>query len=174
MVGRNNEYIKTNMKLNISDTLNAQINSELWSSYLFLSMSVNASSKGFKGVAHWFYVQSQKENLDAKKLMDYLNSIGSKVYLYPIEGVPAEWESPLEMFKHKLQHDIKISRLIYVASTIAEENNDNDTLDFLTNFANEQKKEENISRNMIMAFDSVKDDEFAFTLLDKELGEREL
>ena len=78
------------------------------------------------------------------------------------------------MFKHKLQHDIKISRLIYVASTIAEENNDNDTLDFLTNFANEQKKEENISRNMIMAFDSVKDDEFAFTLLDKELGEREL
>ena len=78
------------------------------------------------------------------------------------------------MFKHKLQHDIKISRLIYVASTIAEENNDNDTLDFLTNFANEQKKEENISRNMIMTFDSVKDDEFAFTLLDKELGEREL
>ena len=83
MVGRNNEYINTNMKLNISDTLNAQINSELWSSYLFLSMSVNASSKGLKGVAHWFYVQSQKENSDAKKLMDYLNSIGSKVYLYP-------------------------------------------------------------------------------------------
>jgi ferritin len=117
---------------------------------------------------------SLQQAKDAKKLMDYLNSIGSKVYLYPIEGVPAEWESPLEMFKHKLQHDIKISRLIYVASTIAEENNDNDTLDFLTNFANEQKKEENISRNMIMAFDSVKDDEFAFTLLDKELGEREL
>ena len=47
--------------------------------------------------------------------------------------------------------------------------------DQVTEFAElEQKKEENISRNMIMAFDSVKDDEFAFTLLDKELGEREL
>ena len=63
------------MKLSLNDAINAQINIELWSAYLFLSMSVNSSSKGLKGVAHWFYKQHQKELSDANKLIDYLKSI---------------------------------------------------------------------------------------------------
>ena len=162
------------MRENFNDTINAQINAELWSAYLFLSMSANAGSKGFKGVSHWFYIQSQKELSDAGKLINFLNSTGSKVCLFPIEGVPAEWDSILDMFKNKLEHDSKISKLIYVALTMAEENKDIVLLDFLTKFAKEQQKEENISRNMIMAFDSVKNDNFALSLLDNELGERKL
>ena len=39
--------------------MNAQINAELWSAYLYLSMSMDAEAKGLKGVANWFYVQFQ-------------------------------------------------------------------------------------------------------------------
>lgn len=159
--------------LNLNDTINAQINTELWSSYLFLSMSINASSKNFKGIANWFYIQHQKELSDAKKLIDYLNLINSKVYLYPIEGVPTEWDSPLEMFKHKLEHDKKISTLIHATSTIAEENHDYVSLDFLTKFANEQLKEEEKSRELVAAFEAAGDNKYMLMTLDKELGKIE-
>ena len=43
----------------LHDALNEQINAELWSAYLYLSMSMDAEAKGLKGVANWFFVQFQ-------------------------------------------------------------------------------------------------------------------
>ena len=157
------------MELSINDTINAQINTELWSAYLFLSMSANASSKGFKGVAHWFYIQHQKEMSDAKKLIDYLNSIDSKFYLYPIEGVPIEWNTPQEMFEHKLKHDQKISKLIHANSIISKEKQDYVLLDFLTQFAKDQLKEENISKEIIKAFHAAENNKYALSRLTELL-----
>ena len=93
------------MNSNLNDTINAQINTELWSAYLFLSMSTNAMSKGLKGVSEWFYMHHQKELADAKELIDYIISIDGKVYFYPLEEIPTDWNSALDMFKHKLEHD---------------------------------------------------------------------
>ena len=160
------------MELNLNDLINAQINTELWSAYLFLSMSVNANSKNLKGVANWFYIQYQKELSDAKKIIDYLNSTNNKVYLYPIEGVPSEWDTALEMFKHKLEHEQKIYKIIHAIAKIAEEKQDYAALNFLIDFAKEQIKEENITKKIITEFEAVKDNEYALYLLDKKLGER--
>ena len=160
------------MEHNLNDTLNAHINTELWSSYLFLSMSVNAASKGLKGLSHWFYKQHQKELADAKKIIDYLNSIDSKVYLYPIEEVPAEWDSPLEMFKHKHEHDKKISRLIYATASIAEEMQHFPSIEFFKKFAADHLNEESVSSEFITAFEAVEGDKYALSILDKQLGER--
>ena len=41
----------------MQEAINAQINAELWSAYLYLSMSMDAADKGFKGSAHWFVHQ---------------------------------------------------------------------------------------------------------------------
>ena len=46
----------------LHDAINAQINAELWSAYLYLAMSMDAETKGYKGVANWFYVQFQEDN----------------------------------------------------------------------------------------------------------------
>ena len=159
------------MELSLNDTINAQINTELWSSYLFLSMSVNADSKGLKGVADWFYAQHQKESADAKKLIDHMNSIGSKVYLYPIEAVPCEWESLLDMFAHKLDHDEKISRLLHVTTSMAEDIDDSASIEFLTTFAQEQKRVAATSKELYDAFEAAGCDIETISLLDKKLGE---
>ena len=45
----------------LHEAINAQINAELWSAYLYLAMSMDAEAKGYKGVANWFYVQFQEE-----------------------------------------------------------------------------------------------------------------
>ena len=71
--------------------INEQINAELWSAYLYLAMSMDAESKGYKGVANWFYVQWLEEQDHAHILMNYLNSRDCKVTLKPIAEVRTEW-----------------------------------------------------------------------------------
>ena len=41
--------------------INEQINAELWSAYLYLSMAMDAEAKALKGIANWFFVQWLEE-----------------------------------------------------------------------------------------------------------------
>lgn len=43
----------------IEEALNAQINAELWSAYLYLSMAAYAHANGNPGMGNWFEVQFQ-------------------------------------------------------------------------------------------------------------------
>ena len=104
---------------NLHDAINAQINAELWSAYLYLAMSMDAETKGYKGVANWFYVQFQEEQDHARIFMNYLNSRDAKVTLLPIEEVPATWDSVLDMFKQTLEHEKKVTSLINNLAFIA-------------------------------------------------------
>ena len=54
----------------LHDALNAQVNAELWSAYLYLSMALDAESKGYKGIANWFHVQFQEEQAHARIFMN--------------------------------------------------------------------------------------------------------
>ena len=63
--------------------LNAQINAEFWSAYLYLSMSVHFSAKGMKGVANWFAVQFKEEQDHAQIFVDYVLARGGRVTLAP-------------------------------------------------------------------------------------------
>ena len=74
----------------LHEALNAQVNAEFWSAYLYLSMSMDAEAKGLKGVANWFYVQFQEEQDHARILMNYILSRDGKVSLKPIEAVRTE------------------------------------------------------------------------------------
>ncbi len=68
----------------MEEALNAQINAEFWSAYLYLSMSVAAAAKGHKGVANWFSVQFKEEQAHAQIFMNYLLSRGGRVVLAPL------------------------------------------------------------------------------------------
>ena len=71
--------MKAMISQKLHDAINAQINAELWSAYLYLSMSMDAESKGYKGVANWFYVQFCEEQDHARIFMNYLHSLDAKV-----------------------------------------------------------------------------------------------
>ena len=134
-------------------------------------MSINAESKGYKGIANWFFAQHQKESADAKKLIDHMNAIESKIYLYPIEDVPCECDSLLDMFAHKLDHEQKISRLLHVTTSMGEDIYDSASIEFLTKFACEQQRVAATSRELYEACEAAGCDSEAISLLDKRLGE---
>ena len=156
----------------LHNAVNAQVNAELWSAYLYLAMSLDAEAKGYKGVANWFYVQFQEEQAHARIFMNYLNSRDAKVELLPIEGVPSSWESVLDMFKQTLEHEKKVTSLINNLAAIANEDRDFASINRLNWFIDEQVEEEESARDMIFTVESVEGDKYGMYVLDKELAAR--
>ena len=156
----------------LHEAINAQINAELWSAYLYLAMSMDAEAKGLKGVANWFHVQYLEEQDHARIFMNYLNSRDAKVVLQPIAEVPTEWGSVLEMFKQTLEHEKKVTALINNLAFIANEDRDFASINRLVWFIDEQIEEEENAREMISAVEAVDGNKYGMYMLDKELAAR--
>ena len=157
---------------NLHQAINAQINAELWSAYLYLAMSMDAEAKGLKGVANWFHVQYLEEQDHARIFMNYLNSRDAKVVLQPIAEVPTEWNSVLEMFEQTLAHEKKVTALINNLAFIANEDRDFASINRLVWFIDEQVEEEESAREMIAAVEAVEGNKYGMYMLDKELATR--
>ncbi len=156
----------------LHEALNAQINAEMWSAYLYLSMSVDAEAKGLKGVANWFYVQFQEEQDHARILMNYILSRDAEVRLQPIAEVRTSWDSPLEMFRDTFEHEQKVTAMINNLAAIAAGDKDYASSNMLVWFIDEQVEEEESAREMIGACEAVEGNKFGLYMLDKELAAR--
>ena len=152
--------------------VNAQINAELWSAYLYLAMSLDAESKGYKGFANWFYIQFQEEQAHARIFMNYLNSVDAKVELLPIAGVKTSWDSVLDMFKQTLEHEKKVTGMINNIAFIANEDKDYAAINRINWFVDEQVEEEESAREMITTFEAVEGNKYGMYMIDKELAAR--
>lgn len=156
----------------LHEAINRQINAELWSAYLYLSMGMDAQNKGLQGVANWFKIQFKEEQDHATILMNYLNSQDAKVELDAIEAVPTRWESVLDMFKQTLEHERKVTAMINNLAAIAQKDNDFASVNRLMWFVNEQVEEEDTARGMIDAVEAVEGNKYGMYMLDKELAGR--
>ncbi len=156
----------------LQDALNAQINAEFWSAYLYLSMSMYFQSEGRPGFANWFKVQFQEEQAHAEIFMNYLNSRGGRVQLAPIEAVPTHWESALDVYKETLAHEEKVTAMINNLYAIAEAEHDYATRGKLDWFVSEQVEEEETARDLIDRLKLVGDNGLALYTIDQELATR--
>ena len=156
----------------LHEAINAQINAELWSAYLYLAMSLDAENKGYKGVANWFFVQFKEEQDHARIFMNYLNSVDAKVTLLPIAEVPSKWGTVLDMFKQTLEHEKKVTSLINNLAFIANEDRDFASINRLVWFIDEQVEEEESARDMITAVEAVEGNKYGMYMLDKDLAAR--
>ncbi len=156
----------------LHDAINEQINAELWSAYLYLSMSLDAEDKGLKGVANWFFIQFREEQDHARIFMNYLNSQGAKVVLKPIAKVDTKWKTPLDMFKKTLEHEKVVTSLIHNLAVIAHEDMDFASINRLNWFVDEQVEEEENARELIDSFEMAGDNKYGVYQLDKELATR--
>lgn len=156
----------------IQDAINAQINAEFWSAYLYLSMAMHFEAEGRPGVANWFKIQWQEEQAHAQIFINYLNQRGGRVELKAIDAVPTTWASPLEAFKHTLEHEQKVTSLINALYALAEQEHDYATRDRLNWFVTEQVEEEDNCRSLIDKFSMIGDNGMGLYMLDQELGAR--
>jgi len=156
----------------LEKAINAQINAELWSAYLYLSMSMHFANNGYDGIANWFAVQFKEEQDHATIFMNYLNSRDGKVILEPIAGVETEWASPLAAFDATLVHEQKVTAMINNLNALALEHKDFATQATLQWFITEQIEEEETARGFIDALKKIGDNGYGLYMFDKELASR--
>ena len=128
--------------------LNAQVNAEFWSAYLYLSMSTNFSALGNPGFANWFAVQFKEEQDHAMIFVKYILSRGGKVSLAPIDKVQTEWASPLAAFEDTLTHEKKVTAMIHDLYTLADAEKDYATKSMLGWFIDEQVDRDSGNRDV--------------------------
>ncbi|MCI1741806.1 MAG: ferritin [Prevotella sp.] len=156
----------------IEKALNEQINAEMWSAYLYLSMAAYCHSIRQTGTARWFEVQFKEEQDHAKILFNYIIRRDGRVVLGAIVTVPKEWKSVHEMFENALKHEQGITKKINDLVALAKRENDYATESMLQWFIDEQVEEEDNARDIIDKLDMIKEDGFGIYMLDKELGGR--
>lgn len=111
--------------------LNVQINAEMWSSNLYLSMAFYLKNKGLDGCANWLMKQSQEELNHAYEIADYLNKRGEKAEVGMVDVVPTGWGDVAEVFKNVYDHECHVSKLIDELVDVASAEKDKATQDFL-------------------------------------------
>ena len=156
----------------MQSALNAQINAEMWSAYLYLSMSMAAADKGLKGVANWFAIQFKEEQDHAQIFINYVLSRGGRVLLEPLAAVDTEWESALAMFEQTLLHEQKVTSLINDLYNLAIEEKDHATRSMLTWFIDEQVEEEDSARDIIDQLRMIECNKLGLYMIDKEMAAR--
>ncbi len=156
----------------ITDAINAQINAELWSAYLYLSMGMQFEAAGHPGIANWFKVQYKEEQAHAEIFMNYLNSRGARVVLRPIDAVPTEWACPKCAFTDTLAHEQKVTAMINNLYALAEAEHDYATRGMLDWFVREQVEEEETAKSMIDRLRLIGDNGYGLYMLDQELAAR--
>lgn len=156
----------------MAKALNEQINKEMYSAYLYMSMSAHCTHLGMDGFANWFMVQYQEENMHAMKFYDYLNSQGAKVTLEAIEKPPVDFGTMLEMFEATLQHEQFVTKSINDLVDLAIKEKDHATKIFLQWFVTEQVEEEANDNAIIAKLKMVGESKNGLFMIDKELGTR--
>ncbi|HHO48012.1 MAG TPA: ferritin [Desulfobacteraceae bacterium] len=160
------------LKEKMLNALNDQINAELYSSYLYLSMESYFQSLNLKGFAVWMRAQVQEELFHAMKFYDYVCDRGGRVVLGAIEKPDASWKTPLDAFKQIQKHEQLVTGLINSLVELAMKEKDHATLNFLQWFVAEQVEEEASVGEIVDKLKLIRQDTSGLYLLDAELGKR--
>jgi ferritin len=157
----------------VRDAMNDQIQRELESAYIYLSMAAYFDSISLPGMAQWMRSQFQEEQFHAFKFYDYIGDRGGRVVLQPIGQPPVEFESPLDVFEKTLAHEQKVTGFINDLYALAIAEKDFASQMFLNWFVEEQVEEEKTANDIIDVLKRIGDNGHALIMLDKELGQRQ-
>ena len=156
----------------IQKAINDQINREIFSSYLYLAMSANASGKGYKGTAHWFRVQYQEELGHALKFFDYVLSQGGVPDLGAVARPDAPFKTILEMFEHTLAHEKAITKSLNDLMDLAVSEKDYASQALLQWYITEQVEEESNDVDIVTMLKMAGSSSGTMLMIDKQLGKR--
>jgi ferritin len=156
----------------MQDAINNQINKEMFSSYLYLSMAAYFEKTGLPGAAKWMHVQAGEETEHAMKFFEHLIDRGGKVVLAAIAAPQTDWAGPMAAFKAVLEHEQFVTRSIYDLYEVALAEKDYAAQVLLQWYINEQVEEEKNATEIIDSMSRIEAHETAVLQLDHQLAKR--
>jgi ferritin len=156
----------------VVDELNKQVNEEMFSAYLYLSMNAYFESLNLKGFANWMKVQVQEELAHAMKFYDFIIGRGGRVVLDQLKKPKTEWKSPLDAFEAAYAHEQHITGRINTLVNLAIEEKDHATNAMLQWFVTEQVEEEANTSAVTEKLKLAGDKGAGLFMMDQELARR--
>jgi ferritin len=160
------------LKQRVADAINAQINAEFYSAYLYLSMSAYFQNQGLPGFANWMRVQFEEEQFHALKFYDYVSERGGRVLLTSFETPKHKWATVVEVFEDVLKHELHVTDLINGLVDISIEEKDHASNSFFKWFVDEQVEEEANVEQILSQLKLINGKGDGILLLDRELATR--
>ncbi|MEG0250273.1 MAG: ferritin [Peptostreptococcus sp.] len=157
------------MEKEVLKAMNEHINLEIYSGYLYLTMSIQMEKYNYKGFSKWLLDHSKEELSHAEDFISYLQKRNVSATLYDIKADSIDKKEPLDIAKLVLKHEAKVTSQIYELHDIAKKNNDYATEVFMHKYINEQIEEEDLAQTIIDKFTFAGDSTAAKYSVDKEL-----
>ncbi|MBN1488951.1 MAG: ferritin [Phycisphaerae bacterium] len=156
----------------IEEALNQQLNAELYSSYLYLSMAAQFEADNLSGMAHWMAAQAKEEWEHGMKFYSFLHDRGGRVVLKQIDTPPVEWSRPLAAFEEAYKHEQLVTSKINALMDLAIKESDYATKEFLGWFVSEQVEEEANVSKIVERLKLLGDSKNGLFMMDHELAKR--
>ncbi len=156
----------------IEAAVNDQLNLELSSAYVYLSMSAHFESAGLPGFARWMRLQAREEIAHAMRFFDFLNDRGGRVVLKAIDPPPSEFASPLAAFDLAQEHEQRVTASIHALYELAVKEGDHAAQPLLLSFISEQIEEEKTARQIVDRLRMVGERNAGILVMDHHLGKR--
>lgn len=160
------------LKAIVLDKLNAQLNSEIYSAYLYFSMAGYFESQNLKGFANWMEIQAREEVIHSHRIYKYIIDKGNRPKMSAIDAPTHDWGSPQEAMENTYSHECQISEQINECVSLALKENDHSTNTMLQWFVNEQVEEEAAADDIVQKLKMISGNSTGLYLLDTELSKR--
>ena len=156
----------------LHSALNDQVNWEMYSSYLYLSMSAYAEDAGLNGIANWLYVQAREEMAHAIHMYQYVLDRDALPCLSAIQKPEDSFDGLKDVFEKVYAHEEKVSERLNNIASLAMQENDHACYQFIMWYVDEQVEEEANARDILDKLDLIGDSRPHILNLDNELAAR--
>jgi ferritin len=156
----------------LQEELNKQLNKELYSAYLYLSMAGWLSSANLPGFSHWMLMQFEEEQAHAMKFFQYIIDRGGQVELKDIKKPKSEWKDIIDVFQDVVKHEVSVTNSINDLVDVAMDERDHATVNMLQWYVSEQVEEEATVGDLLQQLKLVEGRGAGLFMLDREAGQR--
>ena len=160
------------MDKKVAELLNAQVNAEFYSAYLYLDFANFYDDESLDGFKNWFEVQAQEELDHALQMIDFLQAHDEKVTLEAIAKPDKICKNLIDPLEYSLEHEKYVTSLINNIYDAAFQVKDFGTMQFLDGFVKEQIEEEDTASTNLSRFKRFGTEAKALFAMDTEFGQR--
>lgn len=157
----------------LQNALNEQLNKELYSEYLYLSISAYCAEKDLDGISSFFAIQAREEHSHALKIFSYILNRGGEIELKDIKAPKEEFKGVVDVFEKTLEHEKFITKSIDELVNLSIKNNDHSMTSFLQWYVDEQVEEESTFTKLLGKIKLVGEKGASLFMIDAELGKRQ-
>lgn len=153
----------------VKELINAQINEEFFSAYLYLSFANYFYDNGLDGFANWYDIQAQEEHDHAMLMRTYLQNNGERVIFEAVKQPQNDFASAEAVLKEGLAHEQYVTSLINKIYHAADSVHDYRTMQCFDWFVKEQGEEEKNADDLLKKYELFGKDAKGLYSLNQEL-----